>query len=136
MWQIQEALWVALDYQWTDELMGYFHVSRGFRSGGFNGRPTGSQDISVVDPETLTSWELGFKSQWLDNRLRLNGAAYYNEYEDQQILVNRPSSIAAGGLALVVANAAESTLKGFEMELSAVPTEGLTLNAGVSYVDP
>ncbi|MCZ6828433.1 MAG: TonB-dependent receptor, partial [Gammaproteobacteria bacterium] len=126
---------VGLDYQWNEELMSYFHVSRGFRSGGFNGRPTGSADISVVDPETLTSYELGFKSEWMDNRLRLNGAVYYNEYEDQQVLVNRPSSILAGGLALIVDNAAESTITGFELELSAVPTEGLTINAGLSYVD-
>ena len=126
---------VGLDYQWNDELMSYFHVSRGFRSGGFNGRPTSSADISVVDPETLTSYELGFKSEWMDNRLRLNGAVYYNEYEDQQVLVNRPSSLLAGGLALIVDNAAESTITGFELELSAVPTEGLTINAGLSYVD-
>ncbi|MCX2982604.1 TonB-dependent receptor [Halieaceae bacterium IMCC14734] len=127
---------VGLDYQLNDEMMTYFHVSRGFRSGGFNGRPTSAADVSVVDPETLTSFELGFKSEWMDNRLRMNGAIFYNEYEDQQILVNRPSSIAAGGLALVVDNAAESELKGFELEITAVPTDGLTLIAGASYVDP
>ncbi|MCY4427840.1 MAG: TonB-dependent receptor [Halieaceae bacterium] len=127
---------LGLDYQWNDDLMAYFHVSRGFRSGGFNGRPTGAADISVVDPETLLSYELGIKSEWLERRLRLNGAVFYNEYEDQQILVNRPSSVLAGGLALVVDNAAESSLRGFELELSAIPAEGLNINAGLSYVDP
>ncbi len=126
---------IGLDYQFSDDFLGYAHVSRGFRSGGFNGRPTGAAEISVVDPETVTSYEIGFKSEWADNRVRLNGAVYYNEYEDQQILVNRPSGILSGGLALVVDNAAESTLTGFELELSTVPVEGLQIDAGVSYVD-
>ena len=127
---------VGLDYQWNEDLMSYAHVSRGFRSGAFNARPLANHEISTADPETLTSYEIGFKSQFADNRVQLNGAIFYNEYEDQQFLVNRSSESAGGALALIVENAAESNLWGFELEMMAVPAEGWTINGGISYIEP
>jgi iron complex outermembrane receptor protein len=127
---------VGIDYDFSDTVMGYAHVSGGFRSGIFNGRPTTTADISVADPETLLSYEIGFKSQLWDNRLQLNGAVFYNDYEDQQFLVNRPSGSAESALALVVDNAADSTLWGAELEFTVLPAQGLTISGGVSWLDP
>jgi iron complex outermembrane receptor protein len=126
---------VGLDYDFTDSLMGYVQVSQGFRSGAFNGRPTSAGEISIADPETLTSYEVGFKSEWLDNRLVVNGAIFYNDYEDQQFLVNRSSAALGGGLALIVENAGDSSVTGAELEFTAVPVEGLTLRGGLGYID-
>lgn len=124
---------IGVDYQFTDELMAYAHVSRGFRSGVFNGRPTSTANISTADPETLTSYEVGFKSQLSDNRVQLNGSLFYNDYKNQQFIVSRPD---ASGLALLVDNAGESNAWGGELELTALMSETITVNAGLSYIDP
>jgi iron complex outermembrane receptor protein len=126
---------IGLDYDFSDDIMGYASVSQGFRSGQFNGRPTSNGDISVADPETMTSYEVGFKTQWLDRSLTVNGAIFYNDYEDMQFLVNRSSASLGGGLALVVDNAGESTITGAEIEFTARPTEGLTVFGGLGYID-
>ena len=127
---------LGIDHDFGDDVMGYAHVSRGFRSGVFNGRPTSNGEISVADPEILTSYEVGFKSQLASNTVQLNGAIFYNDYEDQQFLINRSSAALAGGLALIVDNAADSTLWGAELEFTAVPTAKLTIMGGVSWLDP
>lgn len=125
----------GLEYDVSDDLMTYASVSQGFRSGAFNGRPTTTEQISVADPEIITSYELGLKSQWLDRRLIFNGAVFYNDYEDQQFLVNRSSDSLDGGLALIVDNAGSSSITGAEIEVSALPVDGLTLTASLGWID-
>lgn len=127
---------IGFDYDFSETLMGYASISTGFRSGVYNGRPTSTVQVSVADPETLLSYEAGFKSQLWSNRLQVNGALFYNDYEDRQFLVNRPSASAASALALVVDNAADSTLWGGELEFTVLATEGLTISGGLSYIDP
>ena len=80
---------IALDHDFSDSIMGYVSISQGFRSGIYNGRPTATAQISVADPETLTSYEIGLKTQLWDRRLQINGSAFYDDYKDQQFLVNR-----------------------------------------------
>ena len=127
---------IGLDYQFSDDVMGYAHVSRGFRSGVFNGRPISTEEISVADPETVTNYEIGFKSQMWDQRLQVNGAIFYNDYENQQFLVNQSSSSSATGLILLVDNAGESTLTGAELEFTVLPAEGLTISGSMAWLDP
>jgi iron complex outermembrane receptor protein len=123
----------SVKYQWTDDAMTYVRYSTGYRSGGFAVRAALNVD-SVYTPEKLKSWEAGFKVEALDRRLRLNGAAFYTKYRDLQVTRFIPISLQdTGGNTPVNANA---TYKGFELELLAVPVEGLTLNATVGYVDP
>ena len=127
---------IGIDYDFNDDMMGYASISSGFRSGVYNGRPTSTAQFSVADPETLLSYEVGLKSQLWDNRLQINGALFYNDYEDRQFLVNRPSGSAESALALVVANAADSTMWGGELEFTVLATQGLTISGGLSYIDP
>jgi len=126
---------VGLDYSFSDDAMGYFHVSRGFKSGAFNGRPISTEEISVADPEIVTSYEIGFKSQSTDRRLQVNGALFYNDYEDQQFLVNRSSSDTAAALVLLVENAAESSLVGAELEFAVLPGRGFSVMGGLAWLD-
>lgn len=126
---------LGIDHDFSDDVMGYASVSRGFRSGAFNGRPLAAQEISVADPETVTSYELGFKSRLANGTVQLNGALFTNDYKDQQLLVNQASSSVAAGLVLAVDNAAESTLTGAELELLARPTDRLTLMGGLAWLD-
>ncbi|WP_101756653.1 TonB-dependent receptor [Oceanicoccus sp. KOV_DT_Chl] len=127
---------VGLDWQVTQDVMTYVRASRGFRSGVFNGRPTSSSQISVADPEYLTSYELGYKTDLANGRLRINGAIFYNDYEDQQFLVNRASASASSALSLVVDNAGKSSLSGVELEFSYLPIDGFTVNGSVGYINP
>lgn len=127
---------LGLDYDFNEDLLGYASISGGFRSGVYNGRPTATAQVSIADPETLMSYEIGFKSQLWSDRLQINGAMFYNDYQDRQFLVNRSSDSADSALALVVANAADSTMWGGELEFTVLATQGLTISGGLSYIDP
>lgn len=121
------------EYRWTENLMTYFVASRGFKSGGFNGRPTTQEAVESYDPEFVWSYEIGIKSEWLDRRLRLNAAAFHNDYTDIQLTSVRATP--EGNLLLVVENAGEADVDGFEVEMVARPVEWLDLAAGVGYTD-
>jgi iron complex outermembrane receptor protein len=122
----------SASYQWTPDFMTYGRFASGYRSGGFNVR-AGATTNPLYTPEKMKSWEAGFKLQALDNRARLNGAAFYNKYTDLQVAqFAPPSTTGTGGSSALNANA---TYKGFELEGQAVPVDGLTLTAAVGYLD-
>ncbi|MFT5710850.1 MAG: iron complex outermembrane receptor protein [Halioglobus sp.] len=124
---------LGLKYQLSDDAQVYATLSTGFKSGGFNGRVADAQ-LEPYDEETLTSFELGYKSQWMDDKLRLNAAAFYNEYDDLQ--VSSFETTADGNSILpVFSNAGEAVIQGIELELTLRVTEAFTLNANVGYLD-
>jgi len=67
----------------------------------------------------------------MNNRVRLNGAVFRNDYSDLQITVNDPIL----GFAPIVQNAAKARIKGFELEMQAMPVASLRLDAGIGYLD-
>jgi len=112
-----------------DNSMYYISYSRGFKSGGYTQRIFPALETPPsFDPETVDVIELGFKLDLLDRRLRLNGAAYYTWYEDLQITV-------PVGVAPTTQNAAEASIKGFELEALAMPFDDLTVSLGIGYTD-
>jgi iron complex outermembrane receptor protein len=122
----------GLDFRWTENFMTYFSAAKGFKSGGFNGRGTAAAEIQPYDPEELWAYEIGFKSEWLDRRLRLNAAAFYYDYTDLQFSL----STSDGGIQVIlVGNAAAAESKGFELEALALPTDRLQINASIGYLD-
>lgn len=124
---------VTLSYEFDADKLGYFTFSKGFRSGGFNGRPTAADEIGTYDPEKLTSFEAGLKTSWLDRRLRFNFSGYYNRYTDQHVSV---SFVGANGLVVVrTENAGKSRMWGFEAETSAQLTNWLSLDASLGYIN-
>lgn len=124
----------SLDYRFSPALLVYGSVSRGFKSGGFNGRPTVSNTPPVpFDPEEVTAYEIGFKSDLFDRRLRFNTAFYYNDYTDIQL--SRVNANSAGVLILDLGNAGDARVTGFEVELQAQPTNNLTLTGALGYTD-
>ncbi|MFV0277252.1 MAG: TonB-dependent receptor, partial [Parahaliea sp.] len=77
---------LAWNFQYDDDIMYYASWTQGFRSGGYTGRPNIPELVGIpTDDETVDSYELGLKSYWLDRRLRLNLAAFYNDYSDLQV---------------------------------------------------
>jgi iron complex outermembrane recepter protein len=124
----------GLQYQWSEDLMSYVSYSRGFKSGGFNGRPTVSGEVSAFDPEFLKSYEIGMKSEWFERRLRLNLAAFVYNYDDLQFGAVTADPV-SGSLLLVIDNVATADVKGLEVEMQALPFEGLNLSGTVGYTD-
>ncbi|MFN8627242.1 MAG: OmpA family protein [Candidatus Binatia bacterium] len=120
-------------YQVTDEVMAYFRASRGWQSGYINADATDVRLMNVVDPEKLLTYELGVKSQMLDNRLRLNANLYFSDNTDQ--VVNTFRSSPTGGTQAVIENAGKSQYWGFEFEGTAIPVRGVVLNATYSYIN-
>lgn len=119
---------LGVSYQLDDDIMTYAHVSRGFRSGGYNGRAFGSAaDLQEYDPETLTSYEAGLKAELLARSLRLNAAVFYNDYEDIQLLITRAGSVATE-------NASKASISGFELEATWVPNAAWQIQAGLGYL--
>lgn len=122
---------LGLDYTPANETLVYASYSRGYRSGAFNGQAFNDPSETVpVEPEILDAFEVGFKSELLDNRLRLNGAAFYYDYNDQQFL-----DIDAATATQRLVNIDSSTISGFELELTAVLTEQLMLRSGLGWLD-
>jgi iron complex outermembrane receptor protein len=131
--RFDSVTWEAgLRYQVNDDLMTYGKASKGFRSGGFNGRASNALQCQPFQEEFVTSYEVGTKSEWLDNRLRANLAAYIANYTD----IQQTQLIPGAGNITTVLNAGRAQISGGELELSALPIEGLELNGtlGVTLV--
>jgi iron complex outermembrane receptor protein len=122
-------------------LLGYFSFSRGFKSGGFNGmaREDGTTELPAFEPEYLDSYEVGIKGFALDERVTLNLAVFLGAYTDQQVqsVVLGPPLVPDGPpqVSLAVNNAAESTIKGLEIETTLLPVEGLLIQADLALLD-
>ena len=105
--------------------MIYATWSRGFRPGGINRRGT----VPPYDPDFITNYGLGFKTQWLDRRLTFNAAIYQLDWDGIQL-----SFLGANGLT-EIRNAGIARIRGFEFELSARPAQGLTMSLAGAYND-
>lgn len=122
----------VLDYKWTDRIMTYASAAKGFKGGTTTGRETSAVrnfNRLIGEPETNWSYEAGVKADWLDNRLRTNVAAFYNEYTGLQFGVTD----ASGGFGRI--NAGDAEIKGLEIEVTAVPTEGLEVYGSAGFLD-
>ena len=131
-------------YQFTDDLSVYGTVSKGYKAGGtslgFNADPVNVPLPAIIEvpfkDETLWSYEIGFKSEWLDNRLRINAAAFFLDWSDLQLESFR--FLVPGNLQskfALTANMDEAEVKGFEVEFVAAVSERFTFSGGLGYLD-
>lgn len=128
----------ALSYEWSRDFMTYAQVSTGIKGGGINPQPYYPQQVLPFGPEKLTAFEVGFKSQLLDRKVTLNGAAFYNDYKDIQLNLLECSAYAGVGFGfpcLLRANAASAHVKGVELEAEIHPDDHLSIDGSVSYLD-
>lgn len=118
----------SLLYHLTDTLMPFVRVSRGYKSGGWNGNQTspGTDVTQPYDPEYLNSYEAGLKFESADRALRLNLAGFYNKYSDLQLRIQDPVT-----LVQFVSNAGEVHTQGGELEMSWAALQGLQFDASV-----
>jgi len=121
-----------LDFHLAPDFLAYASINRGVKGGGYTAPlfPLFITDIKTLTfkPETLTSYEAGFKSEYFDHRLRVNGAAYYYDYKDYQALLYTIS------LEQLIVNA-DARHVGGELEADWVPTPAWRFGAGLAYVD-
>lgn len=133
----------VLNYYFTPDVHAYGSVATGFKSGAFNGSFLNGDDaaslarqLQPVDPEKVTTYELGLKSEWFDRRLTLNLTAFYNDYKDTQLFVIIPFR-GADGLTFnlnVLDNAPKAHTEGLEVEATVRPIEGLTLQGNLGLL--
>jgi iron complex outermembrane receptor protein len=117
----------SLNMKWNENVFEYLQWSRGFESGGINGRPTSVAEIADYKPEYLNSTELGLKTLLLDHRLRLNTAVFYDKYSDIQVLLTQGASV-------VIQNAAKATVYGLEEDVQAAVTTHWSLQGSLGYL--
>lgn len=111
----------SLVYRFDDDKQIYATYAVGFRSGAFNGT-----DFPIAQAESLTNYELGFKTQWWDGRLTLNSAGFFSVVDDFQF-----SYINFVARANVTANIDKVHIYGAELEIAARPVDALSLYANI-----
>ena len=127
---------VGARYQASDDLMFYGAYSVGYRSGGFNGRVDSVETATrPYDQETVDNFEIGMKSEWLDNRLRVNAAVFYMDYDDKQEELQLPSETSGTGQVTLVTNASTATMQGIEIDFLYYPTDALSLRGNLGWLD-
>ena len=118
----------SLDYQVSDNGFIYATISKGYKSGAYPSQASAGSTATVpLDPETVWNYELGAKTEWLDNRLRVNVATFYMKYSDLQIFALSPTL-------LLVASNGNATSKGMDVEVQAALTDNLYLSGSYSYL--
>lgn len=127
-------------YQFTPKLLGYATVSEGYRSGGANAVPAcldplpDGQNVCalpnerLIKPDKTTNHELGLRSSWLDNRLVVNGALYYIDWDDVQV-----AGTTVNGAIPITVNGAKARSQGVELTTQARLLPGLRLTASYTY---
>jgi len=112
-------------------VMLYGKVARGFHSGGPQSRiaPGATSELNY-DPEFVTEFEGGVKSELFDRRVRLNGAFFYDKLTDAQFIV---TVLSGGGFGTAVQNAGRKDVYGFEGEVEVAPLDRLRLGGTVGW---
>jgi iron complex outermembrane receptor protein len=127
----------SIDWQVDPTTMVYVRAAKGFKSGGFNGRANEAASATEYDPETVWSYEAGFKTT-IANQLRLNGAIFHSDYKDFQARISGPPELGGDEFptpVLAVVNAGKLRIRGAELEASWTPTKQLLLDAQIGYLD-
>jgi iron complex outermembrane recepter protein len=131
---------VNTSYQFTDDVMGYVTVSEGYRIGGTNGIalcPDPLPDNQIVCslpsefqffPDTTTNFEVGVRSQWLDQRLTFNAAVYFVDWQDPQL-----TSATVNGAQPYTKNGEGAESKGIEIGLDVLATDRLSIGFSLSH---
>ncbi|MFD2644347.1 TonB-dependent receptor [Pseudomonas japonica] len=122
---------LGLEYAWSDELIQYGYVAKGFKAGGFDNRaPTRLAALQGFDPENVITYETGLKGDYLGGRLRSNMAVFYNDYKDLQTNAWDPA-ISAN----LRTNVGSAHSYGVELENTALLSRDLTLSANLGYLE-
>lgn len=123
------------NYRFNDDVMTYFSVATGFKSGGWQNLALSELAAKTAfDEENATNYELGVKSMLLDNTLRLNAAMFLTDYEDLQV-TNPILECGQPICGVNTVNAGEAEIKGVELEFTWAITDNFQLMGNYAYLD-
>lgn len=121
-------------YRFSPDFMAYASYSEGFKSGGWNSHFNNVASQELLDQvhafadESAENFEIGFKADLADNSLRINAAAFTTDYNNLQLVYRF-------GVAPFLLNAGKASNRGFEVEVTWLPVEGLIIEGGIGYLD-
>ncbi len=120
---------IGIQYHPNDDVMAYASWSKGYKTGGWTTRLSNPLPTAPdFDEEKATTYEIGIKSTLIERRLQVNAALFQTEYKGIQLNFQQ-------GVSPTIQNAGDARIKGFEIEVTAAPTNALTINASVGYLD-
>jgi iron complex outermembrane receptor protein len=137
----------ALSYHFTSQILAYASAATGFKSGGYNGSFLSNDEqqallqLSPIKPETVTAYEVGEKATLFEHRLVFNVAAFYNDYQNEQIFASVPQVLTTGdGMQIdsttqLLTNAKKAHTEGVELQLTAAPVRGLTIDLQPAWLE-
>jgi iron complex outermembrane receptor protein len=121
----------SLDWRASDDALLYVSAARGFKGGGWQGKPaTEAAALFPYDPEIAWTYEVGAKTRWADGRVLANLAVFHTSFDDLQV-----EQLDDSGLSLIIDNAASARIDGIELELQLRPIPSLQLWLSGSYLD-
>jgi len=122
---------LALSFAADDASLYWAKVGTGFRAPTIQGRDVAfGAAPSIADSETVTSYELGYKAEYLEGRMRLNAALFYYEVDDIQF-----TAVGGSNNAIQLVNADQGTGMGGELDVEWAVTDTLSLTFGAGYAD-
>jgi iron complex outermembrane recepter protein len=124
----------SADYRFNPSVLAYINVSTGYKAGGVGPRPFNAAQARSFGPEKLTSYELGVKTDLFERKLRVNGAVFYNDFKDAQLVLLSCPQFGGPGPCALPQNAGDAKVKGAEIEILATPIEGLQFDVSGSYL--
>ena len=120
---------------WTTDVSTYLRIATGYKAGGISeaGAVGTFNSAFVFEPEEILTYELGLKSMLADDRVRLNMAVFYSEFDDMQLGFNtNPADLSE----VLLTNAGEATVGGVEIEGQWAATDDLQFSFNYTYLDP
>lgn len=127
----------ALNYTYSDTANLYYRFANGSKSGGYNGGFLSSEEQAILadyGKERLNAHEVGLKTYWPEQRLRMSWAAFYYDYNDQQVFMNQASETPQMPPVQLLENVADSIIYGLESEINYQPTQQLAMQLSVGYI--
>jgi iron complex outermembrane receptor protein len=125
---------LGAQYKIAPDKQVYVRYAEGYRSGGYQGLPGFGIPQSPYKPETVQTYEIGFKGDFMDRHLRVNVSAFLSKYKNLQRTVIGSLDVAPF-YTQEIKNAADADVKGIELEVTAVPTDALTIAMSLNYLD-
>ncbi len=110
--------------------MAYLTYTTGFKSGGWNARGSQPLEFQPFSPEEVTSIEGGIRSEFIDNRVRINLTLFHTEYDDIQI-----ATVFPGSTTFLTLNAGDTRVQGLELEVQSQATDNIRLYGNVGLMD-
>lgn len=126
---------IGANWKVSDDAMLYTNLSRGFKSGGYPGGITDNPaSLLPYDQEVVHAFEIGAKSDLLNNTLRLNGAVFYYDYQDQQGIAQVVSPL-TNSIVKKLTNLGDTRVTGAELDITWLPADGWFIQTSLGITD-